>query len=366
VDKNNLITLADYEKASYGKMSKELADYVRSGAQDEITLRRNRQALENIIVNPRIFRAVDCRDLSTTVLGDKIDIPIMLTPAGGQLHMHPDGELASARASYGHGTVYSTPTNSGYSLEKIADETPGPKWFQIGQHSREIQEHFVKRAKQAGYKAIVLTADAPIPSRRESEIRNNFSIQNHLSWGSVEGNEEFLLSDPHLREYIYGVSEKDEPVSAGTGDKSMTWDDIEWFRGLTDLPVIVKGVRNIEDAKRCADVGFDGITVSNHGARHMDGTNSSIEVLAEIAPVVNERIEVFFDSGIRRGMDVAKALCLGARAVLVGRPIFWGLCVDGEQGVFGVLDILKTELDLAIAYLGVNKVGDLNRSYVTI
>ena len=122
MDKNNLITLADYEKASYGKMSKELADYVRSGAQDEITLRRNRQALEDIIVNPRIFRAVDCRDLSTTVLGDKIDIPIMLTPAGGQLHMHPDGELASARASYGHGTIYSTPPNSGYSFEKIADK----------------------------------------------------------------------------------------------------------------------------------------------------------------------------------------------------------------------------------------------------
>jgi len=202
MDNNNLITLADYEKASYGIMSRELSDYVRSGAQDEITLRRNRQALEDIVVNPRIFRDVACRDLSTTVLGDNIDIPIMLTPAGGQLHMNPDGELASARASHGHGTVYSTPTNSGYSLEKIADETTGPKWFQINQHSREIQEHFVKRAKQAGYKAIVLTADAPIPSRRESEIRNNFSIQNHLSWGSVEGYEEFLLSDPHLREYI--------------------------------------------------------------------------------------------------------------------------------------------------------------------
>ena len=366
MDKNNLITLADYEKTAYDKMTKELSDYVRCGAQDEITLRRNRQAMEDIIVNPRIFRDVDSRDLSTTVLGDKINIPIMLTPAGGQLHMDPDGELASARAAHTHGTVYSTPTNSGYSLETIADVTNGPKWFQIGQHRREIQEHFVKRAKKSGYKAIVLTADTPIPSRRESEIRNNFSIQSRLSWGSVEGHEDFLLADPHLREYIYGKSEDEEPVSAGTGDKSMTWDDIEWFRGLTDLPVIVKGVRNVEDAKRCADVGFEAITISNHGGRHMDGTMSSIEVLSEIAPAVNDRIEVFFDSGVRRGMDVAKALSLGARAVLIGRPIFWGLCVAGESGVVSVLDILRTELDLAIAYLGVNKVTDLDRSYVSL
>ena len=169
-----------------------------------------------------------------------------------------------------------------------------------------------------------------------------------------------------MREYIYGKSEDEEPVSAGTGDKSMTWDDIEWFRGLTDLPVIVKGVRNVEDAKRCADVGFEGITISNHGGRHMDGTRASIEVLSEIAPAVNDRIEVVFDSGVRRGMDVAKALSLGARAVLIGRPIFWGLCVAGESGVASVLDILRTELDLAIAYLGVNKVTDLDRSYVSL
>ena len=156
MDKNNLITLADYEKTAYDKMTKELSDYVRCGAQDEITLRRNRQAMEDIIVNPRIFRDVDSRDLSTTVLGDKIDIPIMLTPAGGQLHMDPDGELASARAAHTHGTVYSTPTNSGYSLETIADVTNGPKWFQIGQHRREIQEHFVKRAKNLDIKPLSL------------------------------------------------------------------------------------------------------------------------------------------------------------------------------------------------------------------
>ena len=366
MDNNNLITLKDYEKAAYEKLSLELTDYVRCGAQDEITLRRNRQALDDIFVNPRIFRDVDSRDLGTTVLGDKIDIPIMLTPAGGQLHMDPDGELASARAAHAHNTVYSTPTNSGYSLERIADVTSSPKWFQIGQHRREIQEHFVKRAESAGYKAIILTADTPIPSRRESEIRNNFSIQSKLSWGSVEGHEDFLLSDPHLREYIYGKSDDEEPISAGTGNKAMTWDDIEWFRELTNLPVIVKGVRNAQDAMRCADVGFQGITVSNHGARHMDGTISSIEALSEITLAVNDRIEVFFDSGIRRGMDIAKALCLGARAVLIGRPIFWGLCVDGERGVSSILDILSTELDLAIAYLGVNKVTDLDRSYVSL
>ena len=365
MENNNLVTLKDYEEASYKKMSKELHDYVRAGAQDEITLRRNRQALDDILVNPRIFQDIDPRNLSTNALGTKIDIPIMLTPAGGQLHMHSDGELGAARAANRSGTIYSTPTNAGYSLEKIASETDGPKWFQIGQHSKEIQEHFVKRAEKAGYSAIILTADAPVPSRRESEIRNNFSIQDHLSWGSVEGYEEFLLSDPALRQYIKGKSD-DNRLSSGTGDKPMTWDDMNWFRSLTNLPIIVKGVRTPEDAELCLKYGFQAITVSNHGARHMDGTKSAIEALAEITPVVDGKIDVFFDSGIRRGLDVLKALCLGAKAVLIGRPIFWGLCVDGENGIFNILKILETELDIAMAYLGVKDVSALNRSFLSL
>jgi|TARA_Y100001960_G_scaffold219335_1_gene229242 isopentenyl diphosphate isomerase/L-lactate dehydrogenase-like FMN-dependent dehydrogenase len=362
---HKLISLNDYEELAYRKLSKELADYVRAGAQDEITLRLNRSDFSDITVNPRIFRDVNTRNLSTTALGTPIALPIMITPAGGQMHLHSDGELATARAADAHGTIYSTPTNSGKSLESIAKETTGPKWFQIGQHTREIQEHFVKRAEAAGYKAIILTADTPIPSRRESEIRNGFSIQDHLSWGSVEGHEDFLLSDPDLHAYIYGGSDKNQG-SAGTGDKSMNWDDMEWFRSITNLPIVIKGVRHIDDAKKCVEAGFQGITISNHGARHMDGNKSSIKVLSEIAPEISDKIEVFFDSGIRRGMEIAKALSLGAQAVLIGRPLFWGLAVDGELGVFNVIDILKTELDLAIAYLGVNKVTDLDESYINL
>lgn len=371
MEMKDLVTLYDFEKKSYEMMPSHLSDFVRAGAQDEITLRRNRSALDKIILNPRIFRDVSDRDLSTSVLGKKISFPVMMTAAGGQLHMHEEGELASARACNNFGTVYGTPMNSGYSLEKIAEHTPGRKWLQIGQHSNRIQEHFIKRAEAAGYEAIVLTADTPVPSRRETEIRNNFSVQSTLSWGSVQGYEEELLSDIPLKEYIYGPSDEsksENQFSAGTGQpvfEGITWENASWIRDLTDLPIIIKGVRNVEDARLCAQAGFNGITISNHGGRHLDGTKSAIEVLAEIAPAVEDQIEVYFDSGIRRGMDVLKAIALGANAVLIGRPIFWGLTVSGEKGLNRILEILRTEVDLGMAYLGARSVQEIDNSAIT-
>ena len=322
-------------------------------------------------MNPHIFKDVSERDLSTNILGGKVSIPILMTPAGGQLHVHPEGELASARACHNAGTIYCVPTNSGYGLEEIARHTPGRKWFQIGQHSNRIQEHFIKRAEAAGYDAIIITADAPVPSRRESEIRNQFSVQSRLSWGSIKGYEDELLSDSELKEYIFGDSQDNDElkkrVSAVTDRPSfqgVTWENAAWLRDLTELPIIVKGVRSIQDAQRCIEAGFDAITISNHGARHLDSTKSSIEVLADIAPLVGDHIEVYFDSGIRRGMDVFKAIALGARAVLIGRPIFWGLTIAGEQGLSKILEILEEELDLAMAYVGVNNVSDIDSSTV--
>ena len=371
MDLARLINLQDFEELAYRVMDPKLRDYVRAGVQDEVTLRRNRAAFEQITIKPRIFRDVSVRDQSTVVLGKNIDCPIMLTPAGGQRHAHPDGELASARASESAGTVYGVPTISGYGLEEIAECTAGRKWFQIGQRPRDVQEHFLRRAEAAGYEAIILTADAPVPSRRVIDLRNQFSIQSGPSWGSLKGYEEELLSDPVLREYIQGGPAESGQQTEGESWSppefvGLTWDEIERFRNLTDLPMIVKGVRSVEDAVMCAEAGFNGVTVSNHGARHLDGTKSTIELLPRIVDEVGHRIEVFFDSGIRTGMDVFKALALGANAVLIGRPIFWGLAVGGEGGVSRVLDLLKIELDLAMAYVGTTKISEIDRTTVDI
>ena len=235
--------------------------------------------------------------------------------------------------------------------------------------NRDMQEHFLRRAEAAGYEAIILTADAPVPSRRVADLRNQFSISSAPSWGSVKGYEEELMSDPVLGKYIRGGPDKsgqqleEEPWSPPEF-VGFTWDDIERFRHLTDLPMIVKGVRSVEDALMCADAGFNGVTVSNHGARHLDGTKSAIELLPRIVDEVGHRIEVYFDSGVRTGMDVFKALALGARAVSIGRPIFWGLAVGGESGVSRVLDLLKIELDLAMAYVGTTKISEIDRATV--
>ena len=370
MDLTGLFSLQDFEELSYTVMDPKLRDYVRAGASDEVTLRQNKAAFEQVTVKPRIFRDVSVRDQTTEVLGKRIDCPIMLTPAGGQRHAHPDGELAAARASERAGTVYSVPTISGYGLEEIAESTAGRKWFQIGQRHREAQEHFVRRAEAAGYEAIILTADAPVPSRRESDLRNQFSIGSGPSWGSLKGHEEELLSDPVLREFIRGgATESDLPEGQSWSRPAfvgLTWNDIEWFRDLTDLPIIVKGVRSVEDAIMCAEAGFNGVTVSNHGARHIDGTKSAIELLPRIADAVGHRVDVFFDSGIRRGLDVFKALALGAKAVLIGRPIFWGLAVGGENGVSRVLDLLQIELDMVMAYVGTNKISEIDRTTVDI
>ena len=371
MDLTRLINLQDFEELSYRVMDPKLRDYVRAGALDEVTLRRNRAAFEQITVRPRIFKDVSVRDQSTEILGKSIDCPIMLTPAGGQRHAHPDGELAAARASECAGTVYSVATVSGFGLEEIAESTNGRKWFQIGQRHREAEEHFVRRAEAAGYEAIILTADAPVPSRRESELRSQFGVEKGLSWGSLKGHEEELLSDPVLREFIQGGSSESGRQADGRSWRppefvGLTWDDIQWFRNLTDLPIIVKGVRSVEDAIMCVEAGFNGVTVSNHGGRHLDGTKSAIELLPGIVDAVGDRIEVFFDSGIRRGMDVFKALALGAKAVLIGRPIFWGLAVGGERGVSRVLDLLKIELDLVMAYVGTAKISEIDRTTVDI
>ena len=346
------INLFEYESLARERMPSDLYDYIRGGAVDEITLRRNRRALDDTLLNPRVLVDVSDRDLSTTVLGHRLEFPVMVGPAGPQRQAHPEGERATARAAASAGTIMSVPTASGYSLEEIAEAAPGPLWLQLYHFSDELTELLVRRAEAAGYSAVVLTVDAPVRPLREHDLRNRFVPEREMVTGSLHGYGELLNA---------ALLEVQERKLRFNG---LVWSRLAWLRQLTGLPLVVKGIIGTGDAVQCADHGVDAIVVSNHGGRALDGVPASIEVLPEIANAVAGRLEVYMDSGIRRGTDVLKALALGARAVLIGRPLFWGLAVDGETGVREVLRILREEFDRAMAYCGFTDVESIDRSAV--
>ena len=330
----NAVSLFDLETMAEQVMPHDLWDFVDAGSGDEITVRRNRTAFDEITINPRFLVDVNDRDSSTTVLGQEISFPVMVAPAGGQRLVHPDGELATAQAAGAAGTLFALPTSSGYSIEDVAEVATGPLWFQLYHFNDEVTELLVSRAESAGYKAVCLTMDTPVPSPKERDVRNKMVRRPDLIWGSLRDRPDLIA----LREVgVPDMADWSPPRYNG-----MTWERLDWLRSLTGLPLVVKGLRTVEDAVLCAEHGVDGIVVSNHGGRQLDSTRSTIETLPSIADAVGDTLEVYLDSGVRRGMDVLKALALGARAVLVGRPLFWGLAVDGEAGVRTALEILRT------------------------
>ena len=350
------INLFDFEALAQQRIPHNLWGFVRGGAADEITLERNRAAFDEITVNPRFLVDVSERDLSTTVLGRKISFPVMVAPAGGHREVHPDGELAVARAAGAAGTIMALPTGSGYSIEEVVEVATGPLWLQISYFGDEITELLVTRAKAAGYTAICLTIDTPAPSAKEGDLRNQFVRAAGLHWGSLTEYPDILSK--------MNPGKPESPDWSPGGYNSFTWPRLDWLRSLSGLPLVVKGVRTAGDAALCAEYGADGIIVSNHGGRQLDGTLSSIETLLTIVEAVGDSLEVYLDSGIRRGLDVLKALALGA--VLAGRPVFWGLAVDGEAGVRKVLEILRVEFDRAMAYCGRTTVANIDRSLVSL
>ena len=352
------VNLFDMEALAKQTMPHNMWTFVDAASNDEITKRRNRDSFERILVNARFLTDVTDRDISTTVLGEKIDFPVMVAPTGGQRQAHPEGERATATGAGRAGTLYTLPTSSGYSIEEVAEVATGPLWFQLYHQDDEVTEILVKRAKQAGYKAICLTVDTPVGSPKERDVRNLYMAQPGLHWGSLRDRPDLInrrnVGVPDLADWA-------PPDYVG-----LTWDRLDWLRDLTGLPLIVKGIRTVDDAIQCAEYGVDGIVVSNHGGRQLDGTPSSIETLAPIAEAVGDRLEIYLDSGVRRGLDVLKALCLGARAVLVGRPLYWGLAYGGADGVEHMLNILKVEFDRALAYVGCRTTDELHPGIVDV
>jgi 4-hydroxymandelate oxidase len=350
--------LLELEELARAKVPKATFDYIAGGAEDEVSLRRNREAFAHWALRPRVLQGVSKRDTSTTVLGAKISMPILVAPTAFHGLVHPDGEVATARGAHAARTLMIASAISTKTLEEIASAAVGPRWFQLYVYrDRRVTEDLVHRAIAAGYQAIVLTADTPVLGRRERDERNRFTLPEGLGIANLRpaGLDRIPGADrgSAFAKYV------DELL-----DDSLTWDAVDWLRSVSRLPVLVKGVLTAEDAKEAVNRKVDGIIVSNHGGRQLDHTFGTLDALPEVVEAVRERAEIYVDGGIRRGTDVLKALALGARAVLVGRPILWGLALGGPDGVRGVLEHLRTELDVAMAIAGQATVDRIDRGLV--
>jgi isopentenyl diphosphate isomerase/L-lactate dehydrogenase-like FMN-dependent dehydrogenase len=348
------VTIGDFIPLAKAKLPKATFEYITSGSEDEVTLRDNVEAFRRMRILPPLLHGVQQTDLSTTVLGQKISMPIMLAPVAALRMFHPEGGRASARAAARAGTICITSTSVGNSVEEIAAAGSGPKWFQLYVPSdRELARKLVKRAEAAGYKALVVTVD--LGERKDADLRNRFSLPKDM-----------LVK--HLRDIGHKhVSEQnsyDELVAfnAKAWDVSLSVDFFKWLRRETKLPIILKGVLTKEAVQQSIDLKLDGIVVSNHGGRRLDGMPASIEMLKEVVEVADGKLEVLFDSGVRRGGDVMKALALGAKAVLIGRPQAWSLAAGGETGVKLALEILRDELTNSMISSGCATVDDIDAS----
>lgn len=335
------INLMDYEARARQVLPYNVWEEIESGAMDEVTTRRNRTALGSVVLRPRFLRDVQARDLTTTVLGVPISFPVFVCPAGGHKIAHPEGELATAAGAGKSGTIMLLSTGSNYSIEEVAQVATGPVWLQLSHTEAQLSEMLVHRAEEAGFKAVCLTVDTPIPVPQERSVKNRYD--HPFERGNFRGMDVQTGAS---------VSPTGDPFAWRPQAAPLTWKEVDWLRSLTPLPIVLKGIRGPEDALLAVEHGVNGILVSNHGGRQVDMTLSSIETLPGIASVVAGRTELYLDSGIRRGSDVLKALALGVRAVGIGRPLFWGLAVDGAEGVHGVLEILRHEFDRAMAYCG--------------
>ncbi len=352
------LNLTEFEQLARDRLSVDAFDYVSGGADDEVTLRENRLAFRRISLIPRVLVDVSSVDVSTTVLGQQVGLPVLLAPAAFQRFLHPDGEVAAARAAANASALIVASTFSSASMEEIA-VPDGPRWFQLYcAKDRERTRELLQRAADQGYSAICVTIDVPKVGRRERDIRNRAQ----LTADSMPGNFAQALDLSGVPDAARG-SAIEQFVNDYLVEK-LTWEDVEWIRSMTSLPVLLKGILSAADARLAVAYGIEGIVVSNHGGRQLDGVPATIDVLEEIVDAVEGNAEVLLDGGVRRGTDVVKALALGARAVLIGRPYLWGLAADGEEGVRRVLELLRDEVTLALALLGCPRVRDVTKEHV--
>jgi len=377
-----VVTIADLRKLARRRLPRMAFDYIDGGAESEVTLRENCRAFDEVTLRPRCAVATSGCDLRTSVLGTPIALPLLLAPVGSGRLFYPRGDEAAAAAAGAAGTGCILSTLSGTRLEDVKAATDGPAWYQlylVG--GREVATAAIERARAAGYSALVVTIDTPVSGFRVRDVRNGvtellsgnpFSMLPFV--GQILVRPRWLagfLGDGGLMRFPNIVIPGQGPmpyadVGAALAQSAVTWQDLRWIRDVWNGPIVVKGVHTGEDARRAVEEGAEAIVVSNHGGRQLDGVAATLRVLPEVVAAVDGRTEVLLDGGIRRGSDIAKALCLGARAVLAGRAYAYGLAAAGGAGVARAIEILREDLARTLTLLGAASVADLNRSYADV
>jgi len=377
-----VLNIEDLRRAAKRRLPRVVFDYIDGGAEDEWTLRANSRAFEGVTLRPRCAVAVPSCDLRTVVLGASLPMPLILAPVGSSRLIHPRGEEAAAHAAGAAGIPYVLSTFSGCLLEDVAAASSAPLWYQLYlAGGRDCALPALDRAKAAGFSALVVTIDTAVAGMRERDFRNGVK---ELLGGKMRSMLPFVsqllvkprwlagfFADGGLMKFPNIVVPGKGPmlyadVTAALEQSVVTWEDLEWIREAWTGPIVVKGIHTAEDARRAVDEGADALVVSNHGGRQLDRVAPSLQMLPEVVAAVGDRIEVLFDGGIRRGSDIIKALCLGARAVLVGRAYAYGLGAAGEAGVARAIEILRADLVRTLKLLGCASVGELARSYIDV
>lgn len=371
--------IEDLRRLARRRLPRFLFDFVEGGADDEVTVRANREAFGRYGFRARSLVDVSTRDLSTTLLGQRLELPVILGPVGLAGLLAPSGEVLAARAAARKGALFALSTMSVCTIEEVAAAVPTPGWFQLYiWKDRGITRSLVERARAAGYSALCLTVDVPAMGNRERDVRNGFVVPPrftltnaldllmHLGW---------VLRMTRSPRVTFGNFEDSQAltrrdavsVAAYTAqqfDSSVTWADLEWLRGLWPGPLVLKGISCAEDARRAVEHGVQALIVSNHGGRQLDGLPAALDVLPEIVDAVGGRAEIILDGGVRRGSDVVKAIASGARACMIGRPFLYGLAADGQSGVELALELFRKEIDRTLMLLGCPRLEQLDASYL--
>ncbi len=375
-----VVNIEDLRRMARRRLPRAVFDYMDGGAGDEVTLRENCRAFQEVVLRPRHAVALEKCDLRTHVLGHDISFPAILAPVGYSRLMHPEGELAAARAAGEFGTAFILSTVSGHKLENVKTASTGPVWYQLYMiGGREVAEATIERARAAGYSALVITIDTAIAGMRERDVRNGVKeLLGSSLLAKIPFVPDVLMHPRWLAAFLLdgGVPRLENVVALGVGPMPMmevgaalarsviTWEDLRWLRKLWSGALVVKGVLTGDDARRAIEGGADGVVVSNHGGRQLDTVSASLRALPEVVAAVNGQAEVLMDGGVRRGSDIVKAICMGAKGVLVGRAYAYGLGAAGHPGVARALEILRADLERVLRLMGCASIADLNPSLV--
>ncbi len=373
-----IVNIDDLRRAAQRRLPRALFDYIDGGAEDERTMRANQADFARYTFRPRVLIDVSQRDQSTTVLGQRIASPLILSPTGFTGVFWPRGEAVAARAAGRKGVIFTASTMSICPMEEIARAATGPLWFQLYVwRDREVVRSLIERARAAGFRALLVTVDTPVLGQRERDVRNGLVLPPRITVKNV-------LDSVRRVSWLRGVLTHPRPTfgnfvgTAGVShdavslanfttqqfSPAVSWSDIDWYRSIWQGPLAIKGVLSLEDARLAVQHGVEAVVVSNHGGRQLDGAPSPVEVLPEIVDAVDGRAEVILDGGIRRGSDVVKAIALGARACMIGKAFNYGVAAAGQHGVEKAIDILRTEIDRTLALIGRPTLADLDRTAV--